>query len=98
MQHAEAELSINMSKKQVCLYQWDYIINCNENKNDDSKIVHVNKTYIDQVIGIETNVESMAFFGNTMLICNKQHLSNIWGWIYENVKQHWGWVEKKLFL
>ena len=46
MQHPEAELSINMSKKQVCLYQWDYIINCNENKNDDSKVVHVNKTYI----------------------------------------------------
>ena len=46
MQHPEAELSINMSKKQVCLYHWDYIINCNENKNDDSKVVHVNKTYI----------------------------------------------------
>ena len=47
MQHPEAELSINMSKKQVCLYQWDYIINYNEKKkkNDDSKIVHVNETY-----------------------------------------------------
>ena len=31
----------------------------------------------------------------TMLICIKQHLSNIWSWILEKVKQHWGWVEKK---
>ena len=29
-----------------------------------------------------------------MLICIKQHLSNIWSSVYENVKQHWGWVEK----
>ena len=29
-----------------------------------------------------------------MLLCIKQHLSNIWSWIYENVKQHWGWVGK----
>ena len=32
------------------------------------------------------------------LICIKQHLSNIWSWIHEKVKQHWGWVEKKLCL
>ena len=25
----------------------------------------------------------------------KQHLSNIWRSIHENVKRHWGWVEKK---
>ena len=30
-----------------------------------------------------------------MLTCTKQHLSNIWSSIYEKVKQHWGWVEKK---
>ena len=30
-----------------------------------------------------------------MLLCIKQHLSNIWSLIHENVKQHWGWVEKK---
>ena len=51
-QHPEAELLTNMSKKQVCLYQWGYMINCNENENDNSKIVHVNKTYIEQVIDI----------------------------------------------
>ena len=30
-----------------------------------------------------------------IIMCNTQHLSNIWSWIYEKVKQHWGWVEKK---
>ena len=33
-----------------------------------------------------------------MLTCIKQHLSNIWSSIYEKVKQHWGWAEKKAFL
>ena len=31
-----------------------------------------------------------------MLICIKQHLSNIWSSIHEKVKQHWGWVEKSV--
>ena len=31
-----------------------------------------------------------------MLICIKQHLSNIWTSIHEKVKQHWGWVEKSV--
>ena len=30
-----------------------------------------------------------------MLLCTKQHLSNIWSSIHEKVKQHWGWVQKK---
>ena len=30
-----------------------------------------------------------------MLICIKQHLSNIWSSDYENANQHWGWVEEK---
>ena len=30
-----------------------------------------------------------------MIICIKQHLSNLWSSIHEKVKQHWGWVEKK---
>ena len=33
-----------------------------------------------------------------MLICIKQHLSNIWTSIHEKVKQHWGWTEKKCCL
>ena len=31
----------------------------------------------------------------TMVICFKQHLSNIWSSIHEKVKQQWGWVEKR---
>ena len=31
-----------------------------------------------------------------MLMCIKQHLSNIWSSIYGEVKQHWGWVEKSV--
>ena len=31
-----------------------------------------------------------------MVICIKQHLSNIWSSINEKVKQHWCWVEKGL--
>ena len=30
-----------------------------------------------------------------MIMCTKQHLSNIWNSIHEKVKQHWDWVEKK---
>ena len=33
-----------------------------------------------------------------MVICIKQHLSNIRGSIHEKAKQHWGWVEKKLLI
>ena len=33
-----------------------------------------------------------------MVMYNKQELSNIWSWINEKVKQHWGWVERKCCL
>ena len=33
-----------------------------------------------------------------MVICIKQHLSNIWSSIHEKVKQHWVWIEKKALL
>ena len=32
-----------------------------------------------------------------MVTSIKQNLNNIWSSIRENVKQHWGWVEKKAF-
>ena len=38
--HPEAELLRNMSKKQVCLHQWDYMVNWNEKENDNGKIDH----------------------------------------------------------
>ena len=33
-----------------------------------------------------------------MLISIKQHSANTWGLIHEKVKEHWGWVEKKVLL
>ena len=30
-----------------------------------------------------------------MIMCNKQHSSNIWSWIHEKATQFWRWVEKK---
>ena len=41
-----------MSKKQIFLFQWDYMINCNENENDNRKINHVNKISIDLYVCI----------------------------------------------
>ena len=68
-----------MSKKQVCLFRWDYVTNCNENKNDDGKINPINKTYIDQDVDIKTNIENIAFHGMTMSFFNKQHFRlNLW--------------------
>ena len=68
-----------MSKKQVCMYQWDNTINCNENENDNYKIDYINKTYRGQDIDIETNIENIVCLGKTISLCNKQRLSNIWG-------------------
>ena len=33
-----------------------------------------------------------------MVICIKEHLSNIWSSVHEEIEQHQGWVEKKLCL
>ena len=54
----------------------------NWNENDNGKIYHMNKTYIDQGLDIETNLENKARLGKTMYVFNKQHLTNIWGSIY----------------
>ena len=36
-------------------------------------------------------------FGIMMVICIKQHLSNIWNSANEKVKQHWAWVESAAY-
>ena len=41
-----------MSKKQLCLLQRDYKINCNKNDNDNGKIDHIDEKYIDQDVDI----------------------------------------------
>ena len=35
-------------------------------------------------------------FHMVMVMCKKQHLSNIWSYIHEKAKQQWGWVEESL--
>ena len=87
-----------MSKKQVCLYQWDYMINCNENENDNGKRDNTNKTYIDQDLDIETNIYSIACLGKTISLCNKQHLSNIWGSIYSKLSNNEAELKKALLI
>ena len=54
------------------------MINCNENENDNGKTDHINKTYIDQDVEIETNIENIACLSKTISLCNKQHLILIW--------------------
>ena len=48
------------------------MIHWNKNENDNCKIGHINKTYINQDVDIETNTESIVFLGKTMPLCNKQ--------------------------
>ena len=67
----------SLSKKQVCLPQWDYAINCNENENVNGKIDHINKIYIDLDVEKEKNIENIACIVKSMPLRNKQHLSNI---------------------
>ena len=58
------------------------MINWNKNENHNGKIDQINKTSIDQDVDIETNIENIACLGKATSLCNKQHLSNIWGSIY----------------
>ena len=39
------------------------------------------------------NIKLSWYIDGYML--SKQHVSNIWNSIYEEVWQHWGWVEKQ---
>ena len=79
--------------KCVCFNEWDYMIimkminrshKCDINR---TRARHGYK-YTKYKIGL-----SMV-----MVMCNKQHLSNIWNWIHEQNEQYAGWVEKKYCL
>ena len=51
---------------------------------------------IDHIgLAMNTNSKYKKGLSMIMVICIKQHLSNIWSSIREKVKQNWGWVEKK---
>ena len=53
------------------------MIDYNENESDNGTTDHINNTYMDQDVDIETNTENIACLGKTMSLCIKQHLSNI---------------------
>ena len=62
------------------------------------KIKNRSKRY-DIVLGLDMDVNIVDIdISVIMLACIKQRLSNIWSSIHENVKQAWGWVEKKRYL
>ena len=42
------------------------MINCNENENHNGKIYHINKTYTDQGVDRETNIENITRLGKIM--------------------------------
>ena len=47
-----------MSKKQVFCTKWVYMINCNENANDNEPD-RMNKTSIDQDVEIVANIQNI---------------------------------------
>ena len=79
----------------MCLYLWDHTINHNESENENEKrsyrydINRPSSRHGHKCSKYKKELSKM------MLICTKQHVSNIWSSIHEKVKQHWGWVEKK---
>ena len=56
---------------------------------------HIDTAYMELGQDMDKNILDKMCLSMMMVMCNKQHLSNIWSWIYGQVKQHWGWVEKK---
>ena len=53
------------------------MINCDVYENDNGKRYHINETYMDQDVDIQTNIENIGCLGKAMSLCNEQHLSNI---------------------
>ena len=76
----------------MCLYWWHYTFNPNEDKNGSHRYdINIPMSrHGDKYIKYKTCLSMM------MLICIKQHLSNIWNLIHEKVKQDWAWVEKSV--
>ena len=83
----------------MCLYSWDYTINHNDNEDENEKKrsqrYNMNRPRSRHGHKYSKYKNCLIVM---MLICITQHLSNIWSSIYEKVKQHWGWVEKKALL
>ena len=62
-----------------------------DNESDCNwKIGRISTTQID--LG---QYKHKMYLSIKMVVCIKQHLSNMWSSIHEKVKQHWGWVAYK---
>ena len=51
------------------------MINCNENENNNEKQI-IWLVHLDEAM--DTSIQNIAYLGEIMSVCNKQHLSNIW--------------------
>ena len=78
----------------MCLYSWDYTINHIQNKN--GKRSHTYDINRRRSAHGHKYSEYKGCLNMMMPICIKQHLTNSRSSILEKVKQHWGWVEKKV--
>ena len=76
------------------VYSWDYIINHNENDDENEHRLHRYDINRPRSRHEHKYSKYKKCLNMMMLIRIKQHLSNIWSSIHEKVKQHWSWVGK----
>ena len=86
------------AKGQVSLYSWDYTINHNENEGENEKRSQRYDINSPRSRHRHKYSEYKKCLSMMMLMCINQYPSNIWSSIHEELKQHWGWVEKKALL
>ena len=53
---------------------------------------------MDIDLDTDTNILNIKYKRITLVLCIKQHLSNIWNSIDRKAKQHCRWVEKELLI
>ena len=65
-------------------------------KKEKRKLDDTDMAKINLGLDMDTDILSMKKrLSMIMFICIKQHLSNIWGSVYDKDKQHWDWVKKR---
>ena len=75
----------------MCLNLWDSMISHDENEKRWHRY-DIDRTRSSHVYKYGKYKKCLNMM---ILTCIKQYLSNIWSSVYEKVKQHWSWVEKK---
>lgn len=69
------------------------MINYDENETKNEKMDQIDTTYIE--LGQDSNILNIKCDSVWWWLCE---ISNMWSWIHETVKQHWGRVFKKALL